>query len=166
MIRGAEARGELAPGKTILEATSGNTGIGLALVAAAKGYRLCLAMSEAVSDERKKILKAMGAELVFTPASQGTDGAIEVSYAMLGSIRSSITDRINSITRTTSWLTTRGRRRKSGNRQRARSPRSSSPWERRERPWDCLGASRSTTRISASSGSNPTSSTAFKGSKT
>ena len=83
MIRGAEARGELAPGKTILEATSGNTGIGLALVAAAKGYRLCLAMSEAVSDERKKILKAMGAELVFTPASQGTDGAIEVSYAML-----------------------------------------------------------------------------------
>ena len=85
MIKGAEERGELTRDKIILgnEATSGNTGIGLALVAAAKGYRLCLAMSEAVSEERKKILKAMGAELVFTPAGLGTDGAIEVVYQML-----------------------------------------------------------------------------------
>ena len=83
MIRGAEERGELTKDKIILEATSGNTGIGLALVAAAKGYRLCLTMSEAASEERKKILKAMGAELVFTPAALGTDGAIEVAYRML-----------------------------------------------------------------------------------
>ncbi len=83
MINGAEERGELTHDKIILEATSGNTGIGLALVAAAKGYRLCLAMSEAASEERKKILKAMGAELVFTPANLGTDGAIEVAYHML-----------------------------------------------------------------------------------
>ncbi|HOJ51752.1 MAG TPA: cysteine--tRNA ligase [Syntrophales bacterium] len=83
MIEGAERRGELKPGMTILEATSGNTGIGLALVAAAKGYRLCLTMSEGVSEERKKILRALGAELVLTPAHLGTDGAIEVAYRLL-----------------------------------------------------------------------------------
>jgi len=53
------------------------------MVAAAKGYKLCLTMSEAASEERKKILRAMGAELIFTPAAQGTDGAIEVAYRML-----------------------------------------------------------------------------------
>ena len=83
MIENAEKRGELNSNKIILEATSGNTGIGLAMVAAAKGYKLCLTMSEAASEERKKILRAMGAELHFTPAAQGTDGAIEVAYRML-----------------------------------------------------------------------------------
>jgi cysteinyl-tRNA synthetase len=83
MIEGAEKRGELTKEKIILEATSGNTGIGLALIAAAKGYRLCLTLSEAASEERKKILKAMGAELYFTPAAQGTDGAIEMAYGLM-----------------------------------------------------------------------------------
>ncbi|MGB5217541.1 MAG: cysteine--tRNA ligase [Smithella sp.] len=83
MIENAEKRGILTRDKIILEATSGNTGIGLALIAAVKGYKLCLMMSEAASEERKKILRAMGAELIFTPASQGTDGAIEVAYKML-----------------------------------------------------------------------------------
>jgi len=83
MVEGAEKRGELMPGMTILEATSGNTGIGLALVAMAKGYHLCLAMSEGASDERKKILRALGAEILFTPAHLGTDGAIEVAYRLL-----------------------------------------------------------------------------------
>jgi cysteinyl-tRNA synthetase len=83
MVNEAEKRGELSGDKIILEATSGNTGIGLALVAAAKGYRLCLAMSESASEERKRILKAMGAELYLTPASLGTDGAIEVAYNMM-----------------------------------------------------------------------------------
>jgi cysteinyl-tRNA synthetase len=83
MVKEAEKRGELSRDKIILEATSGNTGIGLALIAAAKGYRLCLTMSESVSEERKKILKAMGAELCLTPANQGTDGAIEVAYNMM-----------------------------------------------------------------------------------
>ena len=71
MIENAEKRGDLNHDKIILEATSGNTGIGLAMIAAAKGYKLCLTMSEAASDERKKILRAMGAELHFTPASSG-----------------------------------------------------------------------------------------------
>lgn len=83
MIEKAEERGDLNHDKIILEATSGNTGIGLAMIAAAKGYKLCLTMSEAASDERKKILRALGAELIFTPAVQGTDGAIEVAYRML-----------------------------------------------------------------------------------
>ena len=83
MINEAEKRGELTKDKIILEPTSGNTGIGLALIAAAKGYKLCLAMPESASEERKKILKAMGAELYLTPASLGTDGAIEMAYNMM-----------------------------------------------------------------------------------
>jgi len=83
MIERAEERGELTKNKIILEATSGNTGIGLAMVAAAKGYNIMLALSESASEERKKILKAMGAELLFTPANLGTDGAIETVYDML-----------------------------------------------------------------------------------
>jgi len=80
MIEQAEKRGELTKDKIILEATSGNTGIGLAMVAAAKGYRLCVIMSESASEERKLILKALGAKLDYTPANLGTDGAIEVAY--------------------------------------------------------------------------------------
>ncbi len=83
MIERAEERGELTPAKTILEATSGNTGIGLAMIAAVKGYKLLLTMSEAASEERKKILKALGAELRMTPAALGTDGAIEAAYNLV-----------------------------------------------------------------------------------
>jgi cysteinyl-tRNA synthetase len=83
MIEGAEKRGELNHDKIILEATSGNTGIGLAMIAAVKGYKLCLAMPESASEERKKILRALGAELHFTPANLGTDGSIELVYTML-----------------------------------------------------------------------------------
>jgi cysteinyl-tRNA synthetase len=83
MIEDAERKGELAGGKIILEATSGNTGIGLSLVAAVKGYRILLVMSEAVSEERKKILKAMGADLHLTPAHMGTDGSIEYVYNLV-----------------------------------------------------------------------------------
>ena len=76
MIEGAEARGELKPGMTILEATSGNTGIGISLVAACKGYRNVLTMSEGVSVERRRVLSALGAEIILTPENHGTDGAI------------------------------------------------------------------------------------------
>ncbi|MCP4577229.1 MAG: cysteine--tRNA ligase [Deltaproteobacteria bacterium] len=80
MIEEAEASGDLKKGKIILEATSGNTGIGLAMVAAVKGYDILLTMSEAVSEERVKILAALGAKIEFTPAHLGTDGAIEHVY--------------------------------------------------------------------------------------
>lgn len=83
MIEEAEANGQLTGNKVIVEATSGNTGIGLALVAAIKGYRLLLTMSDSVSEERKKILKALGAELRFTPSRLGTDGAIEDAYNLV-----------------------------------------------------------------------------------
>jgi cysteinyl-tRNA synthetase len=82
MIEAAEASGELTSDKTVLEATSGNTGIGLALVCAVKSYRLLLAMPESASLERKKILTAMGAELLLTPAHLGTDGSIEEVYRL------------------------------------------------------------------------------------
>jgi cysteinyl-tRNA synthetase len=83
MIEEAEKTGELTKDKIILEATSGNTGIGLALVASVKGYRILLTMSESVSQERIKILKAMGAEIKLTPAHMGTDGAIETVYKLV-----------------------------------------------------------------------------------
>lgn len=76
MIEQAEAEGDLTKGKTIIEPTSGNTGIGLAMVSVVKGYPLEIVMSEAVSLERRKILKAFGAKLILTPAELGTDGAI------------------------------------------------------------------------------------------
>ena len=82
MIEAAEKNGTLTPDKTVIEATSGNTGIGLALVCGIKGYRLLLAISEAVSIERRKILKARGAEILLTPGHLGTDGAIEEVYRL------------------------------------------------------------------------------------
>ena len=80
MIQAGEKSGDLTDDKTVIEATSGNTGIGLALVCSVKGYRLLLAMSEAVSVERQKILRARGADILFTPGHLGTDGAIEEVY--------------------------------------------------------------------------------------
>jgi len=71
MVEDAERKGELRPGSTIVEATSGNTGIGLAFVAAAKGYRCTLFMPDSMSVERRKLLQALGAELVLTPAPLG-----------------------------------------------------------------------------------------------
>ena len=82
MIEAAEASGDLNHDKVILEATSGNTGIGLALVGSVKGYKVLLAMSEAVSQERCQILAALGADFLRTPARLGTDGAIEAVYRL------------------------------------------------------------------------------------
>ena len=78
MIEEAERDGRLRPGQTIIEATSGNTGIGLAVVGVVKGYPVEIVMSEAVSVERRKIIRAYGGKVTLTPAADGTDGAIRL----------------------------------------------------------------------------------------
>ena len=83
MIKKAEESGKLSPNKIILEPTSGNTGIALAMIGAAKGYSVTLVMPSCVSLERQRILEAFGANVILTPGCDGTDGAIQKAHKLL-----------------------------------------------------------------------------------
>lgn len=86
MLQDAEEKGKIAPGATIIEPTSGNTGVGLALMAAVKGYHMILTMPENMSQERQSLLKAYGAQIVLTPAADGMPGAIAKAKELLQEI--------------------------------------------------------------------------------
>lgn len=90
MIEDAEARGILKPGATIIEPTSGNTGVGLAFVSSSKGYHLILTMPETMSIERRNLLKALGAQLVLTPGAEGMKGAIDKAESLKNEIPGSV----------------------------------------------------------------------------
>lgn len=90
MVEEAEARGTIRPGATIIEPTSGNTGVGLALVSALKGYKLVLTMPETMSVERQRLVAAYGAQVVLTPGAEGMKGAIARAEALLAEIPGSV----------------------------------------------------------------------------
>jgi len=138
MLHDAEVRGELTPGKTVIEATSGNTGIGLAMVCAVKGYPCICAMSESASEERKLILKALGAQILLTPAPLGTDGAIEEVYRLAREFPDKyyLPDQFNNPA--IPWPIIAARPRRSGTRPKAGSPMSSPPWGPAGPSWGCI----------------------------
>src|SRR5207249_8574828 len=82
LIEDAEEKGALVPGQTILEPTSGNTGISLAMICAQRGYRLKVVMPENVTPERTQLLHMYGAEIVYSPGSEGSNGAVAMALAM------------------------------------------------------------------------------------
>lgn len=90
MVEDAEAKGILQPGATIIEPTSGNTGVGLAFVSAVKGYKLLLTMPDTMSIERRNLLKALGAQLVLTPGTEGMKGAIQKANTLHEEIGGSV----------------------------------------------------------------------------
>jgi cysteine synthase B len=96
MIAHAEARGEIRPGDTLIEATSGNTGIALAMAAAMRGYRMVLVMPEHMSVERRQVMRAFGAEIVLTPRSGGMEAAIDTANRMRDESQGIILDQFSS----------------------------------------------------------------------
>ena len=95
MIRHAEARGELTPGDTLIEATSGNTGIALAMAAAIKGYRMILIMPEHMSVERRGVMKAFGAEIVLVSQDEGMEGARDLALKMQSEGKGKVLDQFS-----------------------------------------------------------------------
>lgn len=92
MVRGAEQRGEIQPGDRLIEATSGNTGIALAMAAAIRGYRMCLVMPEHMSVERRRMMRAYGAEIILTPRDGGMEAAIDQARRMVAAGEGRILD--------------------------------------------------------------------------
>src|SRR3990170_1603965 len=90
IIEAAEQSGELRPGRTIVEGTSGNTGIALAMAGAARGYKVIMTMPETMSKERRVILRAFGAQIVLTPGSEGMRGAVETAKQIVADTPNSI----------------------------------------------------------------------------
>lgn len=121
MIEEAEQDGRLTPGKTIIEPTSGNTGIGLAIVGIVKGYPVEIVMSSAVSVERRKIIRSYGAKVILTPAEEGTDGAIRLARSKVAGDPENISCPTSLPMRVITWRITSLRHWKSGSRQAAGS---------------------------------------------
>jgi len=129
MIRGAEKRGEIKPGDTLIEATSGNTGIALAMAAAVMGYRMVLIMPEDLSVERAQTMKAYGAELILTPRSGGMEYARDLADKMVAQGKGRVLDQFaNSPTPTTRWRTTRAPAPSCGSRPAGALRTSCRPW--------------------------------------
>ena len=135
IVRDARARGLLVPGKTLLDATSGNTGIAFAMLGAALGFPVHLAMPTSVSPERKRILDAYGAVIDWTDPDQGSDGAIRRARELAGNdpARFYYADQYSKTP--TGWPTTRPPGPKSGARPRDRSLISSPDWAPAGRSW-------------------------------
>jgi cysteine synthase B len=127
MIQRAERRGDIKPGDTLIEATSGNTGIALAMAAAIKGYRMVLIMPSHMSEERKAAMAAYGAELVMVTQEEGMEGARDLTSSPI---------------RTTRLHTTRELRLRYIVRLMEKSPTLSAPWVQPEPSWDAPGISR------------------------
>lgn len=95
MIRRAEERGDIAPGDTLIEATSGNTGIALAMAAAVRGYRMILIMPEHMSSERRAVMKAFGADIILTPKAGSMEAAIDLARAMAADGKGKVLDQFS-----------------------------------------------------------------------
>jgi cysteine synthase B len=162
MIAEAEARGDIRPGDTIIEATSGNTGIALAMAAAIRGYRMRLIMPASASSERKQAMRAYGAELIEVSAEEGMEGARDLAQAMRDAARGLSSTSLP--TRTIRSRTTAARARKSGSRPAARSPTSSVPWVPRAPSWAVPPSSRRRIPRSRSSVCSPPRVRAFRAS--
>jgi len=108
MISRAEARGQIRPGDTLIEATSGNTGIALAMAAAIKGYRLILIMPESATDERKAAMTAYGAELILVTAEQGMEGARDLALQMQGEGQGLVLDQFSNLDNPAAHIETTG----------------------------------------------------------
>ena len=119
MILEGERSGKLTPGKILIDSTSGNTGIAYAMMGAARGYKVKLCLPKNASPERKRILKAYGAELVLTPADEGSDGAIRTSARSTKPIPTAIFTRISTVTTPTGRRTSTPPGRRSSSRPKA-----------------------------------------------